>query len=358
MKSISYDINPGGNIELILRKPNEQKIVPTDCEYGRDCDPDGPAFTNPPCLGRYKVFSELSPGDESKNTETEVRMRVSSQHLKLASHTFRAMLQGPWAEAVLSSQPVRQISTEGWDAFALAIVLDCIHGRHFEIPTKISPGLLTRISTIVDYYQCREAVQVHYRTWTDHSFCKLPEEHEGQMNVMWLFVSWVFHDENRFRKMSDMFLRRSVGTSQFETHELPVSGILDKLHGIRKDLFKKTLEALDALQEDLTYEWGCKEEEDSNCSAILLGILIRERQLMEFDYGPLVAPFNENALDVILEYIKDIDLPTPQHQGRKKPKPDKYRRRFSPCTIQGRLMPVFEEIEKTIEGVRLADFKS
>ncbi|RKL46025.1 hypothetical protein BFJ72_g2934 [Fusarium proliferatum] len=234
MESISYDIDPDGDIELILRKPNKQKIVPTDWGFfGWETNPGQPEFTNPPCLGRYKVFSKLSPGDENHNPEAEVRMRVSSRHLTLASRVFRAMLQGPWIEAALSSQPIRQISTEGWDALALAIVLDCIHGRHFEIPTKISPGLLTRISTIVDYYQCREAVQVHYRTWTDESVCRLPNEQEGVgLNVMWLFVSWVFHDENRFRKMADRFVRLNPGISDHETHELPVSGILGKLLNI------------------------------------------------------------------------------------------------------------------------------
>lgn len=145
MESISYDIDPDGDIELILRKPNKQKTVPTDWGFfGWETNPGQPEFTNPPCLGRYKVFSKLSPGDENHNPEAEVRMRVSSRHLTLASRVFRAMLQGPWIEAALSSQPIRQISTEGWDALALAIVLDCIHGRHFEIPTKISPGLLTK----------------------------------------------------------------------------------------------------------------------------------------------------------------------------------------------------------------------
>ncbi|KAF5559496.1 hypothetical protein FNAPI_4715 [Fusarium napiforme] len=359
MKSISYDIDPGGDIELILRKPNKQEIVPYDRERSRDWDPAGPDSTNPRCLGRYKVFSELSPGDEGKNPETEVRMRVSSQHLKLASHTFRAMLQGPWAEAVLSPQPIRQISTEGWDAFALAIVLDCIHGRHFEVPTKITPGLLTRISTIVDYYQCREAVQVHYRTWTDSSVCRLADEEEGevQLNVMWLFISWVFHDEHRFRKMSGMFLRCSLGMSQFETNELPVTGILGKLDGIRQTLFKKIPEALDSLQDELTDEGGCREQRDPSCSAILLGILMRERHWLTFDYGHLDPPFDECTLKAVLEYIKEMELPMPQHYGRDKPKPDQYMGDYPHCTIQGRLGPVLEEIEKVIKGVRLADFK-
>ncbi|KAF5571553.1 hypothetical protein FPHYL_300 [Fusarium phyllophilum] len=328
MKSISYDIDPGGDIELILKKPNKQNIVPERRPWKHAKDPK---ILNSACFGRYEVLSELYPDEDDQNKtreEVEVHMRVSSRHLTLASRIFRAMLQGPWIEAAPSSQPVRQISTEGWDAFALAIVLDCIHGRHFEIPTEISPGLLTRISTIVDYYQCREAVQVHYRTWTENSVCRLAdeEEHEVQMNVMWL-----------------------AGMSKLETHDLPVSGILGKLDGMRQNLLKKVLEALDSLQWELTDEEGCEEHVDSHCSAILLGTLMRER----YRTTDLVAPSEGCNLDDVLEGIKYMDDPAPQHH-----QPYKYKGKFSPCTIQGRLKPVLEEIEEAIKGVCLADFKS
>ncbi|CVK83871.1 hypothetical protein FPRO04_00683 [Fusarium proliferatum] len=359
MESISYDVDPDGDIELILRKPNKQKIVPTDWTFiGWETNPGQPEFTNPPCLGRYKVFSKLSPGDENHNPEAEVCMRVSSRHLTLASRVFRAMLQGPWIEAALSSQPIRQISTEGWDALALAIVLDCIHGRHFEIPTQISPGLLTRISTIVDCYQCREAVQVHYRTWTDESVCRLPNEQDGDgLNVMWLFVSWVFHDENRFRKMADRFVRLIPGISDHETHELPVSGILEKLDDIRETLCNKIFEALDALQEELMGGGGCDEED--YCNAVLLPILIAERDYMQDNCASTVEPpFDKCQLQEVLGFIDNMTTPVRADFERENPNPKK-KRRFDPCfcTIQGRLKPTLDEIDREARSIRLADFQ-
>ncbi|KAF5688927.1 hypothetical protein FDENT_4643 [Fusarium denticulatum] len=356
MESISYDVDPGGDIELILRKPNKQKIVPADQGYNGWENPGKPEFTNPPCLGRYKVFSELSPGDECKTLEVEVRMRVFSRHLTLASRVFRAMLQGSWIEAAPSSQPIRPISTEDWDAFALAIVLDCIHGRHFEIPTKISPGLLTRISTIVDYYQCREAVQVHYRTWTDDSFCRLPSDtiDDGELNIMWLFVSWVFHDENRFRKMADKFLRRSPGISNYETHELPVSAILRKLEDKRQTLFEETLEALDNLEMDLMDEDGCGEKED--CSAVLLDILTQEKDYMTDELGTIDPPFDTCLLGSVLEYINDMDTPTVEDFQRQHPK-KKVKFPLCRCTIQWRLGPTLDEIDRAMRSICLADFQ-
>ncbi|EWG36155.1 hypothetical protein FVEG_00295 [Fusarium verticillioides 7600] len=115
MKSISYDIDPGGDIELILKKPNKQNIVPEDTTQTVDGERINPKFPNPACFGRYQVFSELYPDGENEtpNFEVEVHMRVSSRHLILASRIFRAILEGPWKEGNPSSGPIRQISAEG-----------------------------------------------------------------------------------------------------------------------------------------------------------------------------------------------------------------------------------------------------
>nr|RBQ98707.1 hypothetical protein FVER53263_00295 [Fusarium verticillioides] len=227
MKSISYDIDPGGDIELILKKPNKQNIVPEDTTQTVDGERINPKFPNPACFGRYQAFSELylDGENETPNFEVEVHMRVSSRHLILASRIFRAMLEGPWKEGNPSSGPIRQISAEGWDAVALAIVLDAIHCRHHDIPTKIQLGLLARIATIVDYYQCREAMRFHCEAWAHHA-----AEHSWHYNaiVLRLYVSWVFHDESEFQLVASCILRYGTGKSGFNTHELPVSGILCK----------------------------------------------------------------------------------------------------------------------------------
>jgi hypothetical protein len=196
MMIVTYEIDSGGDIELVLNDPNSQQIVPIiKYQYPGDYynalfdgDSDN-VFDNPPLSGRYAIFNidksdalkevaTKEEGDAKEDTAeeiagetatatassgsdqvTEIRMRVSSRHLILASRTFRAMLEGPWSE---NSSPApesgpRQIKTSDWDAAALAIVLDAIHGRHMEIPKDINLGLLVRIATIVDYYDATKA---------------------------------------------------------------------------------------------------------------------------------------------------------------------------------------------------------
>ncbi|KAF5647609.1 uncharacterized protein FTJAE_1665 [Fusarium tjaetaba] len=362
MKSITYDIDPGGDIELILKKPNEQNIVPENTTQTLGGKRFNPKFPNPPCFGRYQVFSELYPDGENEtpDVQVDIHMRVSSRHLILSSRIFRAMLEGPWKEGTPSSGPIRQISAEDWDAVALAIVLDAIHCRHHDIPTKIEIGLLARIATIVDYYQCREAMRFHYEAWAHHE-----AEHSWHYNanVLPLYVSWVFHDENEFQIVASSVLRRSTGMSGFNTHELPVSGILTKLDDIRQTMMKKALDALDFLQEQLTEEEGCKIGNDASCTALNLGILIREKRLLARCNPPLVAPYDGHSLGGILDMIACFDLPVIPHSV------DTYVDKidyddasddddeYYPCTLQGRVKPALEEIRLAVHSIRLDDFQ-
>ncbi|KAF4956613.1 hypothetical protein FGADI_3765 [Fusarium gaditjirri] len=340
MKSISYDIDPKGDIELILVKPNKQNIVPENLHCPDD--PQAQEFPNPPCLGRYQVLGELYANGENA-PDVEVRMRVSSRHLTFASRTFRAMLEGPWKEGDSSLGPVRQISAKDWDAFALAIVMDSIHGRHDGIPTQITDGLLARIATIVEYYECREATHFNYQVWAHGK--ALPSE-LCNATLLWLHISWVFHDENRFRIAARLFLRFSKGMSHFETHELPVGGVLNFLDSKRRILINKVLEAIGFLHETLVIERGCPGRLDLDCTAIMLGVLVREMRNIACLDPPLNASFDGHSLNNMLSMVNSFYVPG-------SPYDEEY-----PCTIQGRLMPVLKEIEKAVDGVCLADLQS
>uniref|UniRef100_A0A098D143 BTB domain-containing protein n=2 Tax=Gibberella zeae (strain ATCC MYA-4620 / CBS 123657 / FGSC 9075 / NRRL 31084 / PH-1) TaxID=229533 RepID=A0A098D143_GIBZE len=158
-------------------------------------------------------------------------MRVSSRHLILASRTFRTMLEGPWKEclAVASknqSGPVL-IETSDWDAAALAIVLDAIHGRYQDIPKHVGIGLMTRIATIVDYYECHECLQLISDIWmadiwgkneVPDTFCK--------SSLLWLYTSWVFSRPNIMDLMSRVLLQDTLDPSHINLKDLPLGQIL------------------------------------------------------------------------------------------------------------------------------------
>ena len=107
MESITYEIDPDGDIELVLNKPNEQNIVPRlrlSTRIVHDAYEDL-RLDNPPCHGRYAIFNTLYDKEKSTAAACRIQIRVSSCHLKFASRVFRVMLEGPWKEGTSSSKP-------------------------------------------------------------------------------------------------------------------------------------------------------------------------------------------------------------------------------------------------------------
>lgn len=231
MESITYEIAPGGDIELVLNKPNEQNIIPrlrlsTDT---LDRALHGPKFENPPCQGRYAVFNELYE-DPPKY---KVLIRVSSSHLKFASRIFRVMLEGPWKEGTSSSEPFRQINSTGWDTLAFVVVLDAIHGRHRGMPDELTIGLVTRIATVIDYYECHEALYVYFDRWLNHNPLVSPSHNVlYKKTLLCLYIAWVFSDNSMFNKMARVIFRHSEGLSLIDTFDVPLGGVLGKISSI------------------------------------------------------------------------------------------------------------------------------
>ncbi|KAF9779377.1 hypothetical protein IL306_001922 [Fusarium sp. DS 682] len=241
MNSISYVIDPDGDIELVLNEPNCHDIIPERfVQHGESAD-DSPDkdFDNSALGGRYKIFDNFDTPtyidqygdlDFLEETPEMVRIRVSSKHLTLASKTFRTMLNGPWAESTYSYHcGPRPVATSDWDAKALAIVLDVIHGRFQKIPKIINLALLARIATIVDYYQCHESMELISGLWLEEFYVRQPNPDEYSNKVLLrLYISWVFEDESIFSTESRKVFRYSTGLEEFDLKYLPLGGVLGK----------------------------------------------------------------------------------------------------------------------------------
>lgn len=243
MKSVSYVIDPEGDIELVLNKPNTQNIMPEPVFYGdAGAASDSPTleFTNSKLKGRYTVFDNFDASvvedfgnpEFAEETPDVVRMRVSSKHLTFASKVFRAMLQGSWSETSSSSSSrgsPRQITTSDWDAKALAIVLDTIHGRFRQVPKDINLFLLARIATIVDYYQCYESMEPISNSWLSRDSMQREGMHSySEYSLLRLYVAWVFENDIIFTAVARRVLSYSKGPSEFHLKDLPLGGVLSE----------------------------------------------------------------------------------------------------------------------------------
>lgn len=280
-------------------------------------------FENSFLVGRYAVFNieeeDHAMEEDGQETNTansrsdeliEVRMRVSSRHLILASRTFRTMLEGPWSENLSrasqsQSGPV-QVVTSDWDAAALAIVLDAIHGRYQEIPKNVSIGLMTRIATIVDYYECHECLQLISDIWIGDvyevhgvadTFCK--------SSLLWLYISWVFSKRNIMDPTSRMLLQETLDLSQIDLKDLPLGQILGKIDDTRQKLIGKFMTDLDDFRRKLSVENSCPLG-NPDCSALMLGILIRKQHNLGLLFPSPVAPYLGLSLYHLYSRAKDF----------------------------------------------------
>ncbi|KAF4967786.1 hypothetical protein FSARC_4719 [Fusarium sarcochroum] len=188
MKSIVYDIDPGGDIELVLHHPNTMKVVPT-LNFVNFCpalpvdqapeEGSGSASRNPNSENHNAGLSNVSSLSEdpsilsslddilvgSGDGPVEVRMRASSSHLKLASPILKSILSLNGGHAIRSARSLRELPVYNWDAKALAIVLNVIHGRNQQVPRKINLELMAHVATVVEHYQCAESLQLSAEMW-------------------------------------------------------------------------------------------------------------------------------------------------------------------------------------------------
>ncbi|KAM0439217.1 hypothetical protein ACHAQK_006323 [Fusarium lateritium] len=172
MKPSPFTFDPRADTLLILRNPNAE-----ECEAHPDSEPEyerlgseeaGLAETSkarrdsPMTLDNDQSYPR---GSLDGGSATQVEFRVSSRHLSLASPVFRAMLESKFKESRLNEQGLYEIQATEWDAEALVILLDIIHGHHRDVPKQISVETLSHIAIIVDYYGCHEIMELVFTAW-------------------------------------------------------------------------------------------------------------------------------------------------------------------------------------------------
>ncbi|KAF4485556.1 hypothetical protein FAGAP_11597 [Fusarium agapanthi] len=214
MKPSPFTFDPRADTLIILQNPNahlqEENEVQVDSEpeYERlGSDEAGLMETtkarrdSPMTLDNDQSYPR---GYLEEGGSTQVEFRVSSRHLSLVSPVFRAMLESQFKESRPNDQGLYELQASEWDAEALVILLDIIHGHHREVPKRISVETLSHIAIIVDYYGCHEIMELVFAAWV--SYLGPPEEFVKQDSMRWLFISWVFRQEALFTTATKMLL--------------------------------------------------------------------------------------------------------------------------------------------------------
>lgn len=183
-----YEVDPDADVLLILPAASAAAAAPN----GRESGASNPPASPPP----------------------ELRIKVSSKHLGLASRHFRDRLKwGEWS----SSEPDGRfhVRLEGFDAGAVAIVMDVLHGRGGRVPRSVDLETLAKVAVFVDEFQCFDAVEVYAERWIGKLEGSLPGAF-GRDAVLWMFVAYVFRRSDLFKEVTRLAILHSTG---------PISGL-------------------------------------------------------------------------------------------------------------------------------------
>ncbi len=132
-----------------------------------------------------------APGElPSTERKAKVRMRVSSEHLTMASPYFKKNLDGLWRESGTSKHYQFVEESEG-DVAAMLILMNVVHGNVRSVSRAVGLELLAKIAVLVDSYQCHEVVELFAETWIRNLEPDLPSSY-GRNLVLWLTVSCTF----------------------------------------------------------------------------------------------------------------------------------------------------------------------
>ncbi|KAE9580331.1 hypothetical protein CGMCC3_g3897 [Colletotrichum fructicola] len=246
-----HQLDPDGDVELILRNPNAPFAVWDESEdavvqHLNACD------QKLPVIAKYSSYY-LDWFDDAKQVSIfppellnidnpfdmdgfgkppPCRFLLSSRHLMLASSIFNKKLSGPWKESLKDPvERVRHIETTEWDVDALLILFQIIHGKHSHVPRFVDLEMLAKIATLVDYYDCHEAVQLYGDMWIDGIKNDLPTQCNREL-VLWILVSWVSQKRTSSTKSREQpFLKAKALFPRSSCPSLNYSSTQSKLRG-------------------------------------------------------------------------------------------------------------------------------
>ncbi|KAF5981919.1 hypothetical protein FCOIX_4058 [Fusarium coicis] len=326
---------PNGDTDIILRKPNfrgHQKSSPhvADPNAGAEendehAQQELQGDQNEPQLPVVEEFIDVTASIESLNDlknlkpsnedgqNVELRYRVSSAHLMLASPVFKAMLDGPFQESSRKRDGRFEVKTSECSAEALVVLSDIIHGHHRDVPKTMEFSLLTEMAILVDYYQCHEIVEMFAENWT----ALVPQEDEMeesdyQTNISRLFISWVFGKIELFNTVVYSLLKFTARPIQTD---LPLpSAILDSLEQCRQNLTQKFLDNIYELLDSFwSHDGGCH----PNCNAIMLGTLIKQMLGFGLEVPRPVSgrPAQEKSIWQLQQFCNQLKSPKWRNSG-------------------------------------------
>ncbi|KAM0490251.1 hypothetical protein ACHAP8_011725 [Fusarium lateritium] len=208
------DIDPDGDTLLILRNPNASFATwnnEIDQEWA-NAIPQHQSDISKSCELNI-LPTEDTDNEDSAQAETEpveLRFRLCSAILKVTSSFFKKSMNGVWKAAECEPGFEWTLLERDWDAEAFLILMNILHHNARRVPRKIRLETLAKIATLVDYYDCHEAVNIWAERWISNLSLAEPKYY-SRILLQRLTVARVFPDNAAFRALTKVAIERSRG---------------------------------------------------------------------------------------------------------------------------------------------------
>ncbi|CAK7231351.1 hypothetical protein SCUCBS95973_007881 [Sporothrix curviconia] len=105
------------------------------------------------------------------------------------------------------------IVLEGLDADAVTTVLNIVHGRGGKdrVPKTVSLEALARIAAVVDKFKLHDAVEIYADRWVDAVGHPSAEKSSRRELTLWIYVAYVFQRDTLFREATKLAATQLTG---------------------------------------------------------------------------------------------------------------------------------------------------
>ncbi|KAJ9149236.1 hypothetical protein NKR23_g4332 [Pleurostoma richardsiae] len=267
-----------------------------------EVDPDADTLLIVPASTKDLARAEGKDAQAATATPLELRIKVSSKHLSLASKDFKNQLKWKW-EASDAPQPDGRIHVvlEGFDPAAVTIVMNIIHGRGSKVPKSVDAETLANIAVFVDEYKLFDPVEIYADRWAR----QLPDSvfAEDEINVArWIYISYVFRRPATFKLVTRTAILKSTGP--ITSVGLPIrEKIIKSIDEMRQKLVTEGLSVIDGVLEDLV---DGKAPCASGCDALLLGTLLKTLRRDKLAWPSPTKPFSGISFGTVQTAVSDF----------------------------------------------------
>ncbi|OAQ66353.1 BTB/POZ domain-containing protein [Pochonia chlamydosporia 170] len=196
-----------------------------------------------------------SEGSNEKKT-IEIRYRVNSACLRLASPYFKKLFSGSWRETITKKKGLFYVTAQDWDPTALLLLMNIFHCQGQKILWNIDLEMLAKLAALADYYLCATYIRHYAMRWRALLDIDLSKATHSRPALLLLFSAITFEWDDTFTKLTAAIMWHSHGPIQ--TLGLPFpQPILDAINNRRVERLDQNAEAIAKIKQFLKVRAPC-----------------------------------------------------------------------------------------------------